>query len=166
MTFELEKTGAKLALVGLVLIAGALGGFAAELLKVRKVDGQNEEGVWEGWRRLTNKYYDLGTPASLFLGMIAAALAMGIFSPIDEVAKGTAKVHQYDLWRVVALTLTAGFSAPKFLATAQERLLALVTQTRFQSALESAQQAAQQAPAADPQHKTVEAIVNKALAPQ
>jgi uncharacterized membrane protein YeaQ/YmgE (transglycosylase-associated protein family) len=152
MSVELDSDGAKYLLVVIVLLGGIFGGIAAELFKTRKVRGVDEEGGWELPSKLTSRYSDWGGWASVLLGIVAAAIAMGLFDQVEDVAKvvpgegnkppTTTTVETYEVWRVVAVTLIAGFSAPKFLALAQERLLALTTQTRFEGALITTQAAA------------------------
>ncbi|MCA1678531.1 MAG: hypothetical protein LC777_06085 [Actinobacteria bacterium] len=104
-----------------------------------------EEGGWEKRSDVSPRYSDWGGWASVLLGGVAAGIAMGLFDQVRDVTRivpasgstppTTTTVEEYDVWRVVALTLIAGFSAPKFLALAQERLLALTTQKKFESAL-------------------------------
>ena len=144
MTIDLDTTMTKIVLGLIVVGAGAVGGVAAELLKTRKISATDEEGGWEMPKRVATRYYDLGGWASVLLGIVAAAVAMGLFDLVKEVQRAvpaaptdqsptTITIEQYDLWRVVAVALVAGFSAPKFLATAQERLIALVSQQQMET---------------------------------
>ncbi len=149
MTVTLDSDMSKIVLVVLVVFLGAVGGFCAELLKVRKIAGADEEGVVEMSKRLTGRFYDYGTWASVILGMVAAAIAMGVFDPVTTpapaegaAASAEAPKEQYDIWRLCLLCIVAGFSAPKFLTTLQERFLALVTAEKVQSKLDSAAQVA------------------------
>lgn len=140
MDFALESDGAKLAFLAVVVASGMLGGLAAELLKTRKIGGRSETGVLEGSKKLTSRFYDLGTPASLVVGVVAAILAVALLQPIDEVLPpgaepGTEPTSEYDLLRLIAIAIVGGFAAPKFLTLAQERFLALVTTERFETAL-------------------------------
>lgn len=170
MSVELDSDGAKYVLVAIVLLGGMLGGVAAELFKTRKIGGVDEEGGWELRGRLTPRYADWGGWASVVLGVVAAGIAMGLFDQVEDVAKvtpaegstpaSTTTVEEYDVWRVVAVSLIAGFSAPKFLALAQERLLALTTQERFGGALLTARAAT------DAQVKQAEGATTPELAKQ
>jgi uncharacterized membrane protein YeaQ/YmgE (transglycosylase-associated protein family) len=145
MSVELDANGAKYVLVAIVLLGGLFGGIAAELFKTRTIRGVVEEGGWERRSRVTTRYSDWGGWASIVLGIVAAGIAMGLFDQVQDVTKvvpasgntpaTTTTVEKYDVWRVVAVTLIAGFSASKILALAQERLLALTTQKQFESAL-------------------------------
>jgi hypothetical protein len=149
MNVELASSGAKYVLVAIVILGGMLGGIAAELMKTRKVAGIDEEGGWERPTKLSARYADLGGWASVVLGVVAAGVAMGLFDQVQDAAKvvpgtgtgtaatpaSTTTVEQYEVWRVVATSLIAGFSAPKFLALAQERLLALTTQKQLEGTL-------------------------------
>ena len=182
MSVELASSGAKYILVAIVVLGGMLGGIAAELMKTRKIEGIDEEGGWERPTKLSVRYADLGGWASVVLGAVAAGVAMGLFDQVQDVAKAvpgtgtgtaatpatTTTVEEYEVWRVVATTLIAGFSAPKFLALAQERLLALTTQKQLEGTLLTTSavanaHAAQAADAASPQMAVQQAAVIKAI---
>ncbi len=182
MNVELASSGAKYVLVAIVILGGMLGGIAAELMKTRKVEGSDEEGGWERPTKLSARYADLGGWASVVLGVVAAGVAMGLFDQVQDVAKvapgtgsgttatpaTTTTVEEYDVWRVVATTLIAGFSAPKFLALAQERLLALTTQKQLEGTLLTTSavantHAAQADSAATPELAVQQAAVIKAI---
>lgn len=153
MTVTLDSDMSKIVLVVLVVFLGGIGGLCAELLKVRKIGGVDEEGILEKSKRLTGRFYDVGTPATVFLGAVAAALAMGVFDPVTEVPVSTDTAaasaeepkEQYDIWRLCLLCIVAGFTAPKFLTTLQERFLALVTAEKVQSRLDAAAEVAKNA---------------------
>jgi H+/Cl- antiporter ClcA len=138
MTIDLTSTKTKLVLALLVVLAGAIGGLAAELMKTRKISGTDEDGGIELPKLLSRRYFDLGFPASLFLGVVAAAVAVWVFDLIQTVQQSGKSVDQYNIVRVVGVTLVAGLSAPKFLQTAQERLLAQMTAQRFENGLRTA----------------------------
>jgi hypothetical protein len=138
VTVDLTSDKTKLVLVLIVLVCGALGGVAAELMKTRRIANVDEEGGVELPERLTPRYYDLGVWASIILGLVAALISMWVFDLIDQVPKGgtaTGTKDQYDIWEVVGITLLAGFSAPKFLMLLQERMLALLTAEQMQERL-------------------------------
>jgi uncharacterized membrane protein YeaQ/YmgE (transglycosylase-associated protein family) len=130
VTVDLTSDKTKLVLVVLVLVCGALGGLAAELMKTRRIAGIDEEGGVERPAKLTPRYTDWGAWATIILGIVAALIAMWAFDLIDQVPKGgtaTGNKDQYDIWEVVGVTLVAGFSASKLLTLLQERMLALLT---------------------------------------
>ena len=170
MTVELDTTWTEIVLGIIVVAGGALGGFSSELLKTRKIAGVDEQGVIERRQSLTARFYDAGTWASVLLGVVAAAIAMALLNPIEEIAavapadataSATEPTEQYDFWKVLGLVLTAGVSAPAFLAITQERFLALATQDRFAGALTSIEQTVQaqgNAPTADAVNATQAAV--------
>jgi hypothetical protein len=185
MTVDLTTTKTKIVFWAIVALCGALGGLAAELVKARKIGPRSEEGAIELSKRLTPRLLDLGTPASLIVGAVAAAVAVWIFSMVDTVSRGTGAsaqiVDQYNVVRLVGVALIAGFSGPKFLQTAAERTLALIDEQHMETALRStlaastAQRKAAAAPgaaggaatgAAVEQHaEVVEAIAKEGLSP-
>lgn len=165
MAFELVTWESKAVLVGLVAIFGALGGFAAELLKTREIAGREEDGTIELGRRLNARFYDFGASASVVLGVIVAGIAMGVFQPIEEVAVDGGSEQRYDVFQVFALCAIAGFSAPKFLHTARERLLAMMAVGRMETALVDAKAVGQAGSDDADKGKAVAAVVDAALLP-
>lgn len=171
MTIALTNDDTKIVFGVIVVVAGLLGGLAAELMKSRKVGGADEDGALELPKLLSRRYFDVGFPASMFLGAVAAAVAVWVFDLVDQVPEGGKIVDKYDIVKVVGVSLIAGFSAPKFLQTAQERLLAQMTAQRFESGLRTvaaATKSAQTPPAGDSAaagHQMVEAIARETLAP-
>src|SRR6476469_1189427 len=112
MTVDLTTTKAKIVFWVVLAVCGALGGLAAELAKSRKIGPRTEEGAIELSKRLTPRILDIGTPASLIVGTVAAAVAAWIFDLIDTVPRGTGAtatmVDQYDVVKLVGVSLVAG----------------------------------------------------------
>jgi hypothetical protein len=182
MTVDLTTTKTKIVFWVIVAVCGALGGLAAELVKSRKIGHRSEEGAIELSKRLSPRFLDIGTPASLFVGLVAAAVAVWIFDMVSTVPHGTGTdagtVDQYNVAKLVGVTIIAGFGGPKFLQNAAERMLAVVDQQHMETALRStlaastAQSTAAKAAgaaggaAAVEQHaQVVEAIAREALSP-
>jgi hypothetical protein len=99
---------------------GAVGGLGAELLLQR---ADNTGTVEIPGRLKGTRFVDLGFPASLILGAIAAVAILYFFPPVTEkiIAGSTGAppqtTQEYDL--VVALSLIVGSAGPAFLSTAR-----------------------------------------------
>jgi hypothetical protein len=108
-------------------LLGAIGGLAYELMQARR--GQ------AGWVELPRpvqrgRYRDWGVWANLTIGAIAALAALWVFPPevkttIDAAGKSTSTT-EYDVIKVVGLSLIIGSAGSSFLAAMQARALALV----------------------------------------
>ena len=129
--------------VYMILLAagvGAIGGLGAELLIKRG----EETGTLEVPGRLSGtRFVDIGFPASLILGAIAAVAILYFFPPVVETvtagANGAAPTttHEYDLVKLVALSLIVGSAGPAFLSTAQSRLMSALNAQRAETAVET-----------------------------
>lgn len=129
--------------VYMVLIAaavGAIGGLGAELLLQRA----DNTGTVEIPRRLKGtRFVDLGFPASLILGAIAAVAILYFFPPVTEkiIAGSTGAppqtTQEYDLVKLVALSLIVGSAGPAFLSTAQSRVRSALNAQRAGTAVET-----------------------------
>lgn len=114
--------------VYMLLIAGgvgAIGGLGAELLLKRADD----TGTLMLPSQLKGMHLvKLGFPASLIIGAIAAVAILYFFPPVTATVTpagngGTPTTsHEYDLVKLVALSLIVGSAGPAFLTSAQSRL--------------------------------------------
>src|SRR5215213_1367116 len=106
-------------------LLGATGGLAYELMQSRLGD----TGMVE---RPTRKpgYLDLGFWASLLIGAIAAVAALWVFPPeantTVEQGGRTTTTTEYDLIKLVGLSLIIGSAGSSFLTALQARALARV----------------------------------------
>lgn len=128
---------------------GAIGGLAAELLEVRGT--RKATGTLELWHRLRGGYVDIGFPANVLLGAIAAVGILYFFAPTQETVKpvtggGTETIKEYDLIKLVALSLIVGSAGARFLAALQTRALALVAQQQAQTVAAAATAALESVP--------------------
>ena len=86
---------------------------------------------------------DLGFSASLILGAIAAVAILYFFPPaVEEItisADGEAPetTTEYDLVKIVALSLIVGSAGPAFLSTAQSRIMAALNAQQAQTAVDT-----------------------------
>lgn len=131
--------------VYMLLIAaglGAIGGLGAELLLKR---GDNT-GTLLLPSRLTGsqgQLLEIGFPSSLIIGAIAAVAILYFFPPVvATVAAGKnggapTTTHQYDVVKLVALSLIVGSAGPAFLSTAQSRLTSALTAQKLETAVET-----------------------------
>jgi hypothetical protein len=129
--------------VYMMLIAagvGAIGGLGAELLLSRA----DNTGTLEIPGRLKGtRFVDIGFPASLIIGAIAAVAILYFFPPVVETITAGANgaqpetTHEYDLVKLVALALIVGSSGPAFLKTAQSRLMSALNAERAATAVQT-----------------------------
>lgn len=117
-------------LFALAAVLGAVGGLAYELMQARR----RQTGMFERPRTVGGNgrigYWDFGGFASMFIGAVAAAAAIWIFPPevvIKAAANGdTTTTRQWDIVKLVGLSLIVGSAGASFLSALQARALALV----------------------------------------
>lgn len=126
---------------------GAIGGLGAELLLNR---GDNTGTIQLPSRLGGTDLVELGFPASLIIGAIAAVAILYFFPPVSETvipgANGaTAKTtNQYDLVKLIALSLIVGSAGPAFLSTAQSRLMSALNAQKTGTAVDTGKNQVQQ----------------------
>jgi uncharacterized membrane protein YeaQ/YmgE (transglycosylase-associated protein family) len=142
MTVDLTTTTTKVVFWILVVLCGVVGGFAADLVKTHKIGGQDQEGVVERPTYLSQRYLELGVFASLIVGAVAAAVAVWILGTVQTGTTGTGTaaktVDQYLVVKLVGTSLLVGFSGPKFLQTAAEKVLAQVNAVHLETGVRAA----------------------------
>jgi hypothetical protein len=120
---------------------GALGGLAYELLLAR---GQEAGGVeWPGRRTAVPHFLDLGFLASMFLGAVAAVAVSYFFTPetqvkVTEGGKELIKT-QWQIVKVVPLSLIVGSAGGAFLSAMQARVLAQLKEQEAEATKRTAQ---------------------------
>jgi len=106
-------------------VLGAVGGFAGDLLVIRKSgQGQIELPHPAGQRK---RFFDLGWGANVIVGAVAAVAVLWVLSPMNESTNAaglTAK--SYDLVKLVAVSLIVGTAGASMLKALQDRAQALV----------------------------------------
>lgn len=121
-------------MLGVAALCGAFGGFVFELLQRR--DGN------PGKIELPKRYkgmtplYDLGWLASVIVGAVAAVAILYFFPPVLNIeANGQAATAtlQYDLIKLVALSLITGSAGGSVLSALQARVLAKLNEQKAQS---------------------------------
>jgi hypothetical protein len=129
--------------VYMMLIAaavGAIGGLGAELLLNR---GDNTGTLEIPSRLKGTRLVDIGFPASLIIGAIAAVAILYFFPPVVETITASANgaepeaTREYDLVKLAALSLIVGSAGPAFLKTAQSRLMSALNEERAATAVET-----------------------------
>jgi hypothetical protein len=129
--------------VYMILIAagvGVIGGLGAELL-IQRAD--NTGTVELPGRLKDTRFFDIGFPASLIVGAIAAVAVLYFFPPVVEKITAGANgappttTNEYDLVKLVALSLIVGSAGPAFLATAQSRLMSALNAQKADTAVET-----------------------------
>jgi hypothetical protein len=124
---ELHGTWDYVGLFALAAVLGAIGGVAYELLLARR----GQTGMIERPHPAQKaRYYDLGVFANVIVGAIAALAALWVFPPevkttITDAGK-TVSTTEYDIIKVVGLSLIIGSAGSSFLSAMQARALALV----------------------------------------
>jgi hypothetical protein len=124
---ELDGFWDYLGLFGLAAILGGLGGLAYELLQTRR-------GQTTGWVEVPHeidrgRFKDWGVWANVVIGSIAAVAALWVFPPESHpgvVAGKVVTATEYDVVKVVGLSLIIGSAGSSFLGALQARALALV----------------------------------------
>jgi hypothetical protein len=109
---------------------GAVGGLAYELLQSRR----RQTGMFERPRTVGKgraiSYWDFGGFASLLIGAVAAVAALWVFPPEVVVKVGadgaSETTRQWDVVKLVGLSLVIGSAGATFLGSLQARALALV----------------------------------------
>jgi hypothetical protein len=120
---ELKDVQDYVLLFALAALLGGLGGFAYELT----IGGR---GRIELPRRMQRgRYHDLGVLANIILGAIVAPAALWIFPPEERttvIGGQPTTVTEWNIVKVVGLSLIIGSAASTFLTAMQARALALV----------------------------------------
>lgn len=121
--------------IAVAAIAGGIGGFAYQLLQIRG----KETGAIERPHKLRGNIIDLGWIASVILGAIVAVAALYVFPPLQEVkitaANGQETTTQnYDVTKLVALSLILGSAGGTFLSALQGRVLSAINEQKAQVA--------------------------------
>jgi hypothetical protein len=136
---DLKETADYVVMILVAAGVGAIGGLAAELLLERS---DNTGTVELPGRIVGTRFLDIGFPASLLIGAIAAASILYFFPPTTETVTPGASasdpattVVQFDLVKLVALSLIVGSAGPRFLAAAQNRVLAAVNEQKAGAAV-------------------------------
>jgi hypothetical protein len=123
---ELKGALDYIGLFALASVLGGVGGLAFELMQTRR----GQTGWVESPHRVDRgRYHDWGVVANLIIGAIAAVAALWLFPPIAKttVAAGhTTTTTEYDIIKVVGLSLIIGSAGSSVLAALQARALALV----------------------------------------
>ena len=114
-------------LFGLAALLGGLGGLGYELMQARR----GQTGMVEMPHSTRGgRYRDWGVWANIVIGAIAALAALWIFPPeIKTTVNAAGKsvtTTEYDVIKVVGLSLIVGSAGSSFLSAMQARALALV----------------------------------------
>jgi len=125
---------------------GALGGLAYELLLAR---GQETGGLeWPGRRKDVPNYLDLGFVGSMFLGAVAAVAVSYFFTPETQVkvTEGSTDVikTQWQIVKVVPLSLIVGSAGGAFLSAMQARVVARLKEQEAEATKKTARAVAEQ----------------------
>jgi hypothetical protein len=126
---ELDSTWNTIVMLMVAFGVGAIGGLVAELLESR---GKLQiKGALELPKRVSSRYFDLGFPANILVGAVAAVAILYFFPPSQQIVtenpggEPTTTV-EYDLTKLVALALIVGSAGSRFLAALQARTIAAV----------------------------------------
>jgi hypothetical protein len=143
---NLDTTGDYATMILIAAALGLVGGLAAELLLKRGDD----TGTIEKWHTVKGAdAIDIGFLASLILGAVAAVAVLYFFPPDEKTttvaANGTTTtVHQFDLVKLVALSLIVGSAGPAFLVAAQSKVLSALNAQKANAAVDSGKAQADQ----------------------
>jgi hypothetical protein len=103
---------------------GGFGGLVYDLLQARAGNSGMLELLG---RRERNRYFDLGTIASILVGAAAAIAVLYIFPPTITIEEGGTATTQYDLVAVISLSVIVGSAGPSVLEIAQQRIKAAMS---------------------------------------
>jgi hypothetical protein len=124
LVIELDGTRDYVILFCVAAALGAIGGVAYELT----LGGRGRVELPRLMQR--GRYYDLGVWANVILGAIAAPAALWIFPPEEKTTVSAAgeavTTTEWNIVKVVGLSLIIGSAASSFLTAMQARALALV----------------------------------------
>lgn len=107
------------------IIAGAIGGFAFELMPVHS---ECHMGSIQTPHRLKGGHaFNLGFLSNLLLGAVTSVAVLYFFPPetqtiIKDTSGGSQTMYSYDLVKLIALSLIVGSAGPSFLSSIQGRL--------------------------------------------
>jgi hypothetical protein len=144
--FILSDTSDYLGVLAIAAGCGLVGGFVYELLQTRRRGTGRIELPGRVGR---SQYFDLGFFASIIVGGVAAVAVLYVFPPrLDLAVTGsdghTTVTGQYDLIKLIAISLIAGSAGAGILAGLQGRVLNAVnaqqvinTQEQAKTALKS-----------------------------
>ena len=138
---DLQSTHDYVVLLFIAAVFGALGGLAYELLLTR---GQEAGGVeWPGRRKDVPNYLDLGFLGSMFLGAVAAIAISYFFTPevqVKATEHGTDVIKtQWQIVKVVPLSLIVGSAGGAFLTAMQARVVARLKEQETEATKKMAQ---------------------------
>lgn len=119
----LDETSDYWIMLAIVAGFGSFGGLVYDLLQTR---GSNTGMLEILGRRERNRYFDLGSIASILVGAATAIVILYIFPPTITIDEGGNATTQYDLVALVALSIIVGSAGPSFLEIAQQRIRAAV----------------------------------------
>lgn len=146
----LNATSDYVVMIVVAALCGAIGGFGFELIQSRRItsagitsapaEGAVEEsGSLQVPRWLANQsYYDLGFWAAVVVGAIAAVGTLYFLAPtvsitIEQANGASTTSLQYDLIKLIALSLLVGTAGQSVLTSMQARVLAAITAQKLDS---------------------------------
>jgi hypothetical protein len=143
---DLESVHDYVWLFAVAAVFGALGGLAYELLLAR---GQETGGLERpGTRAGVPNFYDLGFVGSMFLGAVAAVAVSYFFTPEIQVKarEGNTDVikTQWQIVKVVPLSLIVGSAGGAFLSAMQARVVARLKEQEAEATKRTAQAVTEQ----------------------
>lgn len=118
-------------------IAGLIGAFVGELVTTR-----GRSGDWGGlerprWRD-TKRWYDLGSFASIPIGVVAGCIAALTLAPETQVVTNGVTTETMETEAVLATGLIAGLAGAAFLRVLQDRFVALAKTQELRGVVQAA----------------------------
>jgi hypothetical protein len=133
---DVQTGGDALKVLWIAAATGAATSLVSELVIARGV--RKETGMVELPGRRGPRFWDLGSFASIPVGVVAAVVAAFLFAPGEQTMQGAQLVRKLELDRLLLVAAVAGLSSAGFLALVQERFLAAAKNQRLDTALTGA----------------------------
>lgn len=126
---ELGSEWAYVAVVGVALGIGAIGGLAGALIQKR--DG--ESGLWQRRHRVDGKTMDWGGVADMFVGAVAGAASLILLDPTMTTGTGASAVTELDVFSFVGTVLIVGSAGAAVIEAAQSRVMSAINATKAEA---------------------------------
>ncbi len=137
----LETSGDWAQILWISAAVGAFASLVAELLIARGSAG--DTGGFESPSRRgagKRRWYDLGSFASIPIGILAACFAGITLTPVQEVVRNNVTTKTIELEQLLPVVIVAGLASSAFLRLLQERFIAVAKNKTLDAALKGAVQ--------------------------
>jgi hypothetical protein len=111
--------------IKILVIAAVVGAFASLIAELLVARGKAADtGVFEKSRIINARFYDLGSWASIPVGILAACIAGLMLTPVKEVVEGSKTTQTMELDNLIVVAAIAGLASASFLKVLADRFVA------------------------------------------